>query len=306
MLRRNLSTSGLSLSQAQSISNLCNQRANDIAADLSGINNASKTFKIGEAEFIETPAKKLPNNVVELLLEMSKLHSCQSFLMEHIKLKERLIKTEQLSRFSSTLEQPEEPEYKRVLINNMVDEQWGWDQLSNAEHNEYLQCEAYAAHIGQFIHKRGVLDVLRTELPHIKTLEFIELNKDSKTPLTVVVHHTQSDLLAIHNQLAELHREYEQKVNYYKAKVKNLVTSENARIAKENGEKQSTANAENQILRSEYQVKFEIYLGQIKKLEHEFEQTRQNTIKELANLRIEVDPRFQDVIDLYKKSVLAE
>jgi hypothetical protein len=37
---------GLSLSQAQSISNLCNQRAREISAQLSGVNNYSKSVSI--------------------------------------------------------------------------------------------------------------------------------------------------------------------------------------------------------------------------------------------------------------------
>ena len=42
MKKHSLSTKGLSLSQAQSISNLCNQRATDISGELNGINNVEK------------------------------------------------------------------------------------------------------------------------------------------------------------------------------------------------------------------------------------------------------------------------
>ena len=306
MSKRNLSKTGLSLSQAQSISNLCFQRTQDISSELSGINNVSKTFEHGGNTLTETPGKPLPSNVVELILEKSKLHACQAFLMEHIKLKDSLIKEAQHTMFKDELERPEHPEYKDFKVTPSVDEKWGWDQLTNVEKNEYIEAEAYAAHIGQFIHKNGVLDILRSDLPKIKTLEFIELKKDEKTPMMVKIHHTPNQLLGLHNKLAAEHRVYEQKVNFYKAKVKNLVTEENAHIAKENGETQAKINAENQILRDEYQKQLQNYHGEISRLNHEFENWRQNKIKELASLRIEVDQRFQDVINLYLVQVTTE
>lgn len=306
MSRRNLSAKGLSLSQAQSISNLCFQRTQDIAAQLSGINNYSKTFEHGAKTLTETPGKKLPADVVTLLMEKSRLHACQAFLMEHIQLKDKLIKETQRRGFVCELKDPETPEYKDFKVIPSVDEEWGWIQLTNAEKNEYLEAEAFAAHIGQFIHKNGTLDHLRAELPNIKTLEFIELKRDEKTPLIVTVHHTPEQLLSLHNELAAEHRKHEQKVNYYKAKVKNLVTTENARIAKENAEAQSSVNAENQVLRAEFQKKQEVYYGEVKRLQHEFEKSRQDEIKEIAALRIEVDPRFQPTIDLYLKQVSEE
>jgi hypothetical protein len=306
MSRRNLSKTGLSLSQAQSISNLCFQRTQDIASELSGINNVSKTFEHGGNTLTETTGKPLPSNVVELILEKSKLHACQAFLMEHIKLKDRLIKEAQKASPKEELERPEHPEYKDFKVTPSVDEPWGWDQLTNAEKNEYLDAEAYAAHVGQFIHKNGVLDNLRSNLPHIKTLEFIELKKDEKTPMKVEIHHTPEQLLELHNKLAAEHRVYEQKVNFYKAKVKNLVTEENARIAKVNGDTQAKVNAENQILRDEYQKQLQNYHGKVSELTHEFENWRQNEIKELAGLRIEIAPRFQSVIDQYLTQVTTE
>lgn len=306
MSRRNLSTKGLSLSQAQSISNLCYQRAHDISAQLAGVNNASRTFKYGDEILTEIPGKPLPTNVVELLMEQAKLHACQAFLVEHIKLKDTLIQNIQKERFTHNLQAPESPEYKDFQLLPMVDESWAWDQINNADKNEYLEVEAYAAHIGQFIHKNGVLDRLRAELPRIKTLEFIELKVGEKTPVMVTIHHTSEALLAIHNQLAAEHRKYEQKVNYYKAKVKNLVTIENARIAKVNGEEQARVNAENQILREEYQKKHAAFVGEVKQLQHEFEEKRHERIKEIAGLRIEVDARFQEVIDIYLQQVTTE
>ena len=152
-MRNSLNTTGLSLSQAQSISNLCFQRTQDISSNLSVINNAEKTLKIGNETYIETVGNKIPANVVELLLEKALLHATQAFLMENIKAKDSLLKELKAKYFISPLTEPEWPKIESITLIPLVDEKWGWDQLSLSEYNEYLEAEAYAAHIGQFIHK---------------------------------------------------------------------------------------------------------------------------------------------------------
>ena len=180
---------------------------------------------------------------------------------------------------------------------------WGWDQLTTAEYNEYLEAEAYASHIGQFIHKGGKLDKLRAELPTIKTLEFMEIEVGKKTPMKVSVHHTSEQLLEIHEQLAALHREYEQKVNYFKAKVKNSVTTENARIAKERADIQAEVNEINSKQDVEYKNAYDKWAAEYRKASEEFEESRQKRIQEAANLKIDVAERFQPVVDMFLKQL---
>lgn len=303
---RNLDTTGLSLSQAQTISNLCNQRCLDITSLLSNINNVEKSLKYGEEIYIETVAKPIPADVKQLLLEKAKLHATQAFLMEAIKGKDTELNKLRFSRFNSTEVHPQEPEYKYNTVLPTVAESWGWEQLSDAEYNDYLEAEAYAAHIGQFIHKGSVLDNLRKELPSIKTLEWIEIAKDSKVPLTVKIHHTQEQLLSIHNDLASEHRNYEQKVNFFKAKVKNLVTTENARIAQVNAKSISETNEFNNVLRNKYNSELQVYEAMFNQESQIFEKDRQEKTKEIANYRIKVDPRFQETVDKFLKTITTQ
>jgi hypothetical protein len=303
MKKHSLSTSGLSLSQAQSISNLCFQKAQDIANQINIINNAEKTLQIGGLTYIETTGNKIPANVVELILEKGRLHATQAFLMENIKAKDLILRDLKSKNFESTLDYPEMPTLLSFSPKGLVDEAWGWEQLSLVEGNEFLEAEAYAAHIGQFIHKGEKLDCLRKELSTIKTLEWIIIDDGKKTPLQVVLHHTPEQLLEIHNNLAAMHRKYEQRVNYFKAKVKNLVTEENARISRENGEKQAEINSSNQILRSQYGILVAEYEANILKLKQDFEKLRQEEIQAASQLRIVIDARFQSVIDSYLKQI---
>ena len=56
-MQHSLSTSGLSISQAQSISNLCNQRCKAIEANFSLVNNYSKTLTVNGTVYVETVAE---------------------------------------------------------------------------------------------------------------------------------------------------------------------------------------------------------------------------------------------------------
>jgi hypothetical protein len=285
------------MSQAQSISNLCNQRSKDITAQLADINNVEKTLTIGQETYVETQGSPIPANVVELLTAKARLSATQAFLMENIKAKDELINKIKQERFKYEVEAPERPKVISEILPNEVDENFGWDTLSTAEYNEYLEAEAYASHIGQFIHKGGKLDKLRAELPTIKTLEFMEIEVGKKTPMKVTIHHTPAQLLAIHEELAALHRGYEQKVNYFKSKVKNAVTTENAKIQKERAEIQNRVNNENSDLANAYKLAYDKWAGEERKAQHEFEEARQSRIQDAVNLKIEVAERFQDVVN---------
>ena len=296
-MKNSLASKGLSMSQAQSISNLCNQRSKDITAQLTDINNVSKELVIGEETYIETQANPIPVNVVQLLQAKARLSATQAFLMENIKAKDELINDIKYEQFKYDIEAPVRPTTISEVLPNEVDADFGMDQLTTDEYNEYLEAEAYASHIGQFIHKRGTLDRLRAELPTIKTLEFMEIEVGKKTPLKVSVHHTPEQLLAIHEELAALHRGYEQRVNYFKSKAKNAITSENAKIQKERGEIQARVNQQNSDLANAYKLAYEEWTANQRKAQHEFEEKRQNRIQDAVNLKIEVAERFQDVVD---------
>lgn len=302
-MKNSLSSKGLSMSQAQSISNLCNQRAKEISNKLADVNNVSKTLVINSETYTETQGNPMPANVVELLTEKARLSATQAFLMENIKAKDELITSIQRDQFKYDVESPQRSKTEVRVIPSPVDETWGWDQLTTAEYNEYLEAEAYASHIGQFIHKGGKLDKLRAELPAIKTLEFMEIEVGKKTPMKVSVHHTSEQLLELHEQLAALHREYEQKVNYFKAKVKNSVTTENARIAKERADIQAEVNEINSKQDVEYKNAYDKWASEYRKASEEFEENRQKRIQEAANLKINVAERFQPVVDMFLKQL---
>ena len=298
-MKNSLNKSGLSLSQAQSISNACNQRAQDIQQRIAAINNAEKSLILEGIRYVEKQGNKMPANIIELVLEKALLHATQAFLMENIKAKDNGLKHLTMQQFVIPISAPLAPSLLQFVPNELVSEDWGWKQLTISEYNEYLEAEAYASHIGQFIHKDSKLDSLRKELTTIKTLEWMDVKQGEKTPMEVKVHHTQEQLMDLHEKLAGLHRKQEQRVNYFKAKVKNLVTEENARISKENGVESARVNTLNQATQSEFAEAVRVYRAEIQRLREEFEENRQGEIKALASLRISVDGRFQPVVSRF-------
>jgi hypothetical protein len=297
---KNLSTKGLSMSQAQSISNLCNQRAQEMQRELDSYNVSSKSIKIGGETFELEAPYAMPSTVLELLKEKSKLHATQGFLMEAIKEKSDIIQQLEISRFDdSNLVEPERPQYPDLHIANSVGENWGWSQLTASEYNEYLMAEAYAAHLGQFIHKGGKLTQMRKQLADLPAIEWMNVKDGEKTPVKIQKHHTAQQLLATHEQIANEHRTYEQRVNYYKAKVKNLVSDENARIQKENADRAKAYELEEQRINEEYRAAMNTYRSQFIAENSSFNANREKAIKDAAALRISVDPRFQAVIDMF-------
>lgn len=288
------------MSQAQSISNLCNQSAQEIQREIDSYNNCGKSIKIDGNSYSMQDPYPISGDILEKLKTKGDLHAVQAFLMEAIKSKESFI--EGIRRSSpdlSHLTQPVRewaPDYE---ITPLVEESWGWAQLTEKEHAEYLQAEAMAAHLGQFIHKTGKLTQLRKELTDLPSMEWFQVEDGKRTPVKVTKHHVPAQLLSIHADISDEHRKHEQRVNYYKAKVKNMVSDENARIQRENADKAAEFLKLEKELNEKYQLAMDEFNGEVLRLTMQFNSERELAIKEAAALRINVDPRFQHIIDIF-------
>jgi hypothetical protein len=297
---KHLSTKGLSMSQAQSISNLCNQRALEIQRELESYNVCSKSIVVGRESYSLVDAYPMPSAILELLKEKGRLHATQAFLMEATKSKTAELERLQYTSFdTSHIVRPQFQDIEEPVILNNVPEAWGWTQLTATEYSEYLEAEAFASHLGQFIHKNGKLSSMRSDVANLPSIEWMTVKDGEKTPVKINKHHSSIELLNIHEQIASAHRTYEQRVNYFKAKVKNLVSDENARIQKVNSDLWAQYDA---IMDRESEIRskaFESYRNQVQKETADFNAAREQQIKDTAALRISVDPRFQHVIDTF-------
>jgi hypothetical protein len=103
----------------------------------------------------------------------------------------------------------------------------------------------------------------------------------------------------LHTELSMLHREYEQKVNYYKAKVKNLVSVKNSEIEMNNKIEADKIDKLNESILEKYRMDMNSYRSKINSAKSEFESKRHERLKEASEMRITVDSRFQDVVDKF-------
>jgi hypothetical protein len=281
------------MTEAQSMSNILNQKCIEIDNLLKNVNNYSTTFKHAGEEYVQTQGNPLPENVVELLTKKARYHATQAFLIENIK-----AKNEALNKLQDDFDNDVHVDMLDLKLKEklyLVPESWGMSQLSPLELAKLWEAEAYASHIGKFIHKGGILDKLRNELPTVENTVFLTLKDGEKTPVRVNKHHTPEQLHKLYEELANKHREYEKVVNYYKAKMKNIVTDENIRILAEN----KRIEQENEKLR-------QTYYSEMQQKRNEAEKIMNEKKKEISSLRILIDPIFQDVINEIKGLVKDE
>lgn len=306
MRPNNLNKKGLSMTQAQSISNLIYQAARLIDNQLNSTNNSHRTINIGGNVYDIDAPKKLPENTIDLLMRKAALHAAQAFLMENLKAKAQWMATERNKQFTTELQAPEMPEYKEFIPTPEVSGEWALEQLSASEYNEYLEQEAIAAHIGQFIHQDGKLDKLRKALPSERELRFHKWTSGgtiTEVPINVAVHHNEADLFKLHQDLSEKHRNAEKRVNYYKAKMLNLVNAKNTEIIRENKNGAAEVEKENALIRNQYNADYQAYIEALTAEKREFTASQLETVNEIAKLRIEVDPRFKLIIDEYSSLI---
>jgi hypothetical protein len=294
---RFLSTKGLSMSQAQSISNIVNQKAIELEAQLERINNYQSRVKYKQEDLTVIQGVSIPKNLNELLNELCTLRGVQAFLMTAIQSKDFAMDELKQKLFIPSEQKPIRKDRELMKVTPSVSESWGWEQLTDKEYAEFLYAEAMASHLGKFIHKGGKLDSLRKELPKLKLVEWMDINATEKTPVIFKLHHTSEELLKVYEILAAEHRKHEQKVNYYKAKVKNMVSDKNAEIHTLNSLEAERIAKVNDTIENEYQKAFSEYYARISKEQSEFQKQLEIEKKGLAQTRIVVDPIFQNIID---------
>lgn len=304
-MNNSLGKEGLSMTDAQILSNLMVQRVYDIDRTFNGVNNAKQVIRYNGETLTLVEGKPLPDNILDLLAEKVKLLGAVAFLRENVKFKDAKVSHLQNEyNFKTTVEYPELEPVEQFVGIPEVTEDWGWNQLSTTKLNKYYQDEAIAAHYGQFIHKGGILDKLRADVAVLPAIEWKVIKRpqgNEELPVQNFLNpsHTSEELLKLHETLAGKHRAAEKRVNYVKATVKNSVTLENARTAKLNQDEYvrvSTANAEvtqrNNVVLTKYRT-------DVQTEEKEFTTTNLNNLKEAADLKISVDPIFQEIITEY-------
>ena len=233
--------------------------------------------------------------------------------MEHIKLKEDALKALSIKRMNPPSYTNEELEANlnitRPVFNEEPIELKEYDEESI---NEFftkedllrsLVAEAHAAHIGQFIHKDGVLDKLRKELPKISGYSHERL-PDGRSAVVINEIHSDADALEqLHEVLANEHRDFTRIVNGQKAKAKDLVLIENSNNASIWQQKKSEQSARANTHLTEFNVYTNAISAERARLTLEYQKAIDEEVKSWVKAKLAIPSQFKDlIVELRPKS----
>lgn len=238
---------GISSSQANHVANLIKEKNKVVDSEL---NNTAAYKEVlrreGENFTLKNPQ---PVDLFNLSRREGELYALSSWLREAIKARETLLTfyRECPHTFFGEVpvwNPPPSPVKKQIPVPAKATEADIFETFSLKELAEYWALESKAAHIGKRIHKGGTVSNIREE---------ILANKDSVTTFTVMdgKHYPVSfekvysidDVSDAFDKLQKLHRGYEQKLNFYKAKIQNGMTELNAKRLSEYRKDQEAENA---------------------------------------------------------------
>lgn len=267
-------TNGLSSSEANHVANIASELVQSAEENLARtsvtkleviLNGVNHPIKLKNFD-----SKTVTDNIAV----RPRLFQLSAWLRYAVKLKEKML---------NEVDFP--VEFSEVMVNpphlNLVDEEWAKAQLTIKELAEFLSYEAEAAAYGHYIHNNGLLKLWQKELSQ----PLFAFDRD-KNPIVTAERTDPAEVDSLFFELQKKHRESEQKCNYYKAKLKNMVALENtARTNKYSAEL------------SEYKKAY----NQFESNSHIAESNRTNKIieekKRISALKIIIPEQLQNTLD---------
>jgi hypothetical protein len=294
---RNLNSKGLTMTEASFISNLAFQKADSILNENEAMSSTHECILFQDRVMDkQTKNPIIPELYQSNVLKVGKYISLVAYLRETIKLKAEAIKEVEKRTFNYPYPQPELETNVMTPLIPAYTEQDAINSLSDNEYKEYILSKAIASEIGKFIHKDGHLDKQRKAIFAKEKVTWLTKGTENY-PVELVIDNSSEELLKVHEYLANYHRKAEKVVNYYEAKIKNLVTNENVLINIKNIEIKNENEVElrkvtdaNDKLIKEYNHKTEV-------AKMEFQTRIEKEKQTIANLRIVVPKELQKLVD---------
>ena len=300
-----LGEKGLSLSEAQSFSNIINQRVVTALSTLDRIGAYNETFGYGDKTVAITKNIHLKkDDITERLLKISEYRYAQAFLMEAIKEKAALLQIDETVDISD-FKYEREGELNNLIekliatqreANNILREKplSHKETLDYDKYKDYLYHESVASSIGKFINADGHLTSIRKLAEQKYDIQFTTVEDGKKIAIDVNPLYTPEELLEIHEHLALEHNKSEKRVNYYKANYENYVSSFHI--------DQKTRYAEKMQEWSKLKKEVENLQAESQQLKDAFENNKRKELIQLrsenSKLRVHIDDeKIQKIID---------
>lgn len=274
-----LGKQGLTSAEANYTANVIKELCEKINMEIGNMSLFTAVLTKDGNQHSFTKEKKV-EDLQQKCMEEGNLYALSSWLREGIKDKDKLIASVDSDLFGFNL-----IENKTSLnLLDLPNEELIKRELSIEEIAEYLSCEAKAAHIGKKVHPNGIFEKWFREIKNTPTLQLHPDNKDLIITLTQVV--MEEDLYKIYFNLQAEYREAEQRVNYYKSKIKTLLA-----------EKTREVNNKNIEIRTKYQEELISLNSENYTIQKQIDNARIEKVKELSELKIIIPNKLQATLD---------
>lgn len=274
-----LDTKGLTTAEANYTANIIKELCERISNEIKQLTLFKGTLNFQGKQTEYNKVYKV-ENLEEKCLEEGNLYALSAWLREAIKAKEALLKQVENDNFDISL--LNEVNYGKAI--SLLTEDEVKYSLPINELAEYLAYEAKAAHIGKKVHPNGIFEQWFNMIKNTPKVQINEINKDYIVEFDQVVD--EKDLYQVYFTLQKEYREAEQKVNYYKAKVKNLLNEKNQEI-----------NQKNRALQDKLSQDLEIQNSKNLALQAEINNLRGQKLKEVSELKIIIPNELQKTLD---------
>lgn len=274
-----LDTKGLTTAEANYTANIIKELCERISNEIKQLTLFKGTLNFQGKQTEYNKVYKV-ENLEEKCLEEGNLYALSAWLREAIKSKEALLKQVENDNFDISL--LNEVNYGKAT--SLLTEDEVKYSLPINELAEYLAYEAKAAHIGKKVHPNGIFEQWFNMIKNTPKVQINEINKDYIVEFDQVVD--EKDLYQVYFTLQKEYREAEQKVNYYKAKIKNLLNERNQEI-----------NQKNRALQDKLSQDLEIQNSKNLALQAEINNLRGQKLKEVSELKIIIPNELQKTLD---------
>ena len=274
-----LDTKGLTTAEANYTANIIKELCERISNEIKQLTLFKGTLNFQGKQTEYNKVYKV-ENLEEKCLEEGNLYALSAWLREAIKAKEALLKQIENDNFDISL--LNEVNYGKAT--SLLTEDEVKYSLPINELAEYLAYEAKAAHIGKKVHPNGIFEQWFNMIKNTPKVQINEINKDYIVEFDQVVD--EKDLYQVYFTLQKEYREAEQKVNYYKAKIKNLLNERNQEI-----------NQKNRALQDKLSQDLEIQNSKNLALQAEINNLRGQKLKEVSELKIIIPNELQKTLD---------
>ena len=218
-------------------------------------------------------------NIPEVVMRIAKMNAFCAWVREAIKAKDELTNAVKNASIYS------HPDWKDKIPQRPIHKSAIGVDMNIKERCEYLSLEAYASAIGKIIHDKGTFNMARKDA-HKMAVNPLRTS-GTGTETLIYTYSPSADLEVIdstYEQLQNLHRQYEARLNAIKFKNETMLAEENLK------------------LKAEYDQKLNAYEAEVSRMLTDFTKWQTEESQRISKLKIQIPNELQETYE-YLNSV---